>query len=160
MRKNPVVSQELGKRNEMPNWCENRVDISGEPEYVRKFMEHVGKKFDFQKIIPMPKELEDTTSPVRTEGEHANMTSGRQKELLDKYGFDNWYDWALSNWGTKWPADGAQLVVNKENYCRFMFMTAWCPPAGIYRKVKELFPDLSISWFYDEQGMQFTGYLE
>lgn len=32
----------------MPNWCENRVDISGEPEDVKKFMELVGKKFDFQ----------------------------------------------------------------------------------------------------------------
>ena len=76
----------------MPNWCENRVDISGEPEDVKKFMELVGKKFDFQKIIPMPKELEDTTSQVRTEGEHANMTPERQKELLGKYGFDNWYN--------------------------------------------------------------------
>ena len=51
----------------MPNWCENRVDISGEPEDVKKFMELVGEKFNFQKIIPMPKELKDTTSPVRTE---------------------------------------------------------------------------------------------
>lgn len=144
----------------MPNWCENRVDISGEPEDVKKFMELVGEKFEFQKIIPMPKELKDTTSSVRTEGEHANMTYGRQKKLLDKYGFDNWYDWALSNWGTKWPAQDVELVVNEENYCRFMFMTAWSPPEGIYRKVKELFPDLSISWFYDEPAMQFAGYLE
>jgi len=144
----------------MPNWCENRVDISGEPEDVKKFMELVGKKFDFQKIIPMPEELKGTTSPVRTEGEHANMTPKRRKELLDKYGFDNWHDWALSNWGTKWPADGVQLVVNEEHYCRFMFMTAWCPPEGIYRKAKGLFPDLGISWFYDEPSMQFAGYLE
>lgn len=144
----------------MPNWCENRVDISGEPEDVKKFMELIGEKFEFQKIIPMPKELEDTTSPVRTEGEHANMTPEKQKELLGKYGFDNWYDWALSNWGTKWPAQDVELVVNEENYCRFMFVTAWSPPEGIYRKVKELFPDLGISWFYDEPAMQFAGYLE
>ena len=71
----------------MPNWCKNRVDISGEPEDVKKFMELVGKQFDFQKIIPMPKELEDTTSPVRTQEERANMTPGRQRELLDKYGW-------------------------------------------------------------------------
>ena len=89
----------MGRRSEIPNWCENRVDISGKPEDVKKFMELAGKKFKFQKIIPMPKELQNTTSPVHTEVEHANMAPERQKELLDKYGFDNWYDWALSNWG-------------------------------------------------------------
>jgi len=39
-------------------------------------------------------------------------------------------------------------------------IVVWCPPEGIYRKVKELFPDLDISWFYDEPAMQFAGYLE
>ena len=144
----------------MPNWCENRVDICGKPEDIKKFMDLAGRKFDFQKIVSMPKKLQDTTSPVRTEGAHANMTTERQKQLLDKYGSDNWYDWALSNWGTKWQARNVKLVVKRKDYCRFVFMTAWSPPEGIYRKIRELFPDLSISWFYDEPGMQFAGYLE
>ena len=144
----------------MSNSCENRVDISGKPEDAKKFMELTGEKFDFQKIIPMPKELEDTEFPVFTEGGHANMTPEKQKELLDKYGSDSWYDWTLSSWGTKWPVMDVQLVVNKEDCCQFIFVTAWCPPVYIYKKLKELFPDLTISWFYNEPCMKIKGYLE
>ena len=38
-------------------------------------------------------------------------------------------------------------------------MTAWSPPYGIFDKIKEDFPDVGISWFYDEPGMEFAGYL-
>ena len=31
--------------------------------------------------------------------------------------------------------------------------------SGIYDKIKEDFPDVGISWFYDEPGMEFAGYL-
>ena len=39
------------------------------------------------------------------------------------------------------------------------FNTAWGPASGIYDKIKEDFPDVGISWFYDEPGMEFAGYL-
>jgi len=144
----------------MPNWCENRVTVSGKSEEVKRLVEFVGKEFDFQKVLPMPEELEDTTSPIRTKGENVNMTPERQKELLDKYGFDNWYDWRISNWGTKWnlqPQDVEVLV--EDDFCEFKFLTAWSPPVGICEKLRELFPDLTISWFYDEPSMESAGYL-
>lgn len=50
----------------MPNWCSNRIIIRGHDDHVRKFFltiaeddQHVGT-LDFMKIIPMPKELDDT----------------------------------------------------------------------------------------------------
>ena len=39
------------------------------------------------------------------------------------------------------------------------FETAWSPPESICHKLRELFPNVSISWFYDEPGMQVAGYL-
>ena len=39
------------------------------------------------------------------------------------------------------------------------FNTAWSPPESICHKLREMFPDVSISWFYDEEGMEVAGYL-
>ena len=32
------------------------------------------------------------------------ITSEMQKELIEKYGFYDWYDWGIENWGSKWGA--------------------------------------------------------
>ena len=46
-----------------------------------------------------------------------------------------------------------------ENYFVCHFDTAWSPPEGIIHKLREDFPDLHISCFYDEPGMELAGYL-
>jgi len=38
------------------------------------------------------------------------------------------------------------------------FSTAWSPPQGVVEKLKEKYPDLSFSCFYDEPGMEIAGY--
>ena len=58
----------------MANWCENTIDIYGDEKDFQEFYDLFketdddGKEkfvFNFTKIIPTPKELENTTSPVR-----------------------------------------------------------------------------------------------
>jgi hypothetical protein len=39
------------------------------------------------------------------------------------------------------------------------FDTAWSPPEAICHALREMFPDVSISWFFDEPGMEVAGYL-
>ena len=140
----------------MPNWCYNRVEICGEPEEMDEFRKLVKSKespFDFNKIVPMPKELEGTvkgTNHVPSE------------ELKKKYGADNWYDWSISNWGVKWNIDISeeQDVQDEGDYIQYTFDTAWGPPHEIFYAIRKKFPDLGITWFFDEPGMQFAGYLE
>ena len=38
------------------------------------------------------------------------------------------------------------------------FSTAWSPPEGIVEKLREKYPDLSFSCFYDEPGCEVAGY--
>jgi len=139
----------------MPNWCFNRVEICGEPEEMDEFRELVKSKesaFDFNKIVPMPKELVNTTKGSN------HVVS---EELIEKYGADNWYDWSVSNWGVKWNIDISeeQDVQDEGDYIQYTFDTAWGPPHEIFNAIRKKFPDLGISWFYDEPGMQFAGYL-
>ena len=45
----------------MPNWTQNDLVITGTKEAIDGVYGLLGEKFDFNKIIPMPKELQDDT---------------------------------------------------------------------------------------------------
>jgi len=76
----------------MPNWCSNKLTITGNLEPFKKWLD--GKPLTLTAIKPTPKELTEQTSPF-------NRDPAFQSELLLKYGHDNWYDWNNDNWGTK-----------------------------------------------------------
>ena len=175
----------------MPNWCANRVTVSGEVEYVEAFKEAVKghrevddasdkflKLFSFDAIIPMPDELHGIGSPVtivHTDEEieeykkkHSDsewcmgnlpITCKRSEELKNKYGSDNWYDWCNDNWTSKWDACDVYIDVDEPGYLQYRFDTPWGPPENIYYVLTAQHPNVHISWFYDEPGMQFAGYL-
>ena len=71
--------------------------------------------------------------------------------------------WRVSNWDTKW--DACDVDIKEERYEDELesftaeFDTAWSPPEAICLALRDMFPDLSISWFFDEPGMQVAGYL-
>jgi len=137
----------------MPNWCENRVTFYGSQEDIARFKKmYLKDNRFFENVIPIPEELKNTTSPNKDEQE--------AKELREKYGFSNWYDYCCSKWGVKWDIDLENSSVDVDDTEIFMnFDTAWGPPAEIYYAIINEFPDLEISWFYDEPGLQFAGYL-
>ena len=55
----------------------------------------------------------------------------------------------VDNWGTKWDMCDKFTAEIEDGWAEFGFNTAWSPPYGIYDKIKEDFPDVGISWFYD-----------
>ena len=134
-------------------------------------------EFSFNNIIPMPEELRGTSSPTNVvdtqeevdkwKEEHPKwdaMGMGRpitKKEhatLLTKHKFDNWYDWANANWDTKW--DASEVYFQDDGWMlRYEFDTAWNPPENICHVLRERFPDLQITWFFREDGMEMAGYL-
>ena len=167
----------------MPNWCANRVTVSGDEEDVQAFKEAVQgvgeneRLFSFDSIIPFPEELKDIGSPVtivHTEEEieeykkeHSDsewcignlpITCKRSEELKNKYGADNWYDWCNDNWTSKWDACDITLL-DEPDYLEYKFDTPWGPPENIYYALTVQHPNVHISWFYDEPGMQMAGYL-
>jgi len=79
----------------MPNWCENTVEVFGEEDEMNKFYEFFGgtdnleKNFTFNNIIEMPKELENTTSPVRIISQE---DYDKTQELYKKHGKKDVWD--------------------------------------------------------------------
>jgi hypothetical protein len=69
---------------------------------------------------------------------------------------DQWYDWNITNWGTKWDIEaGADRI--SPSHAHFGFNSAWAPPIDAFDKISKMFPKLSFELTYDEPGMCFEG---
>ena len=152
----------------MPNHCYNKVQLSNNAENDSKQFDELVAKFEsgtpFNEILPMPDfskiKNEDGELPVKVEhknqdGEVIFTTSEFPKSGKND---DRWYDWANAYWGTKWDACELESEIEEE-YAEFEFNTAWAPAEGIFNKIKQDYPDVAISWFYDEPGCELAGYL-
>ena len=154
----------------MPNWCENRVGIYGKEKDIKAFKEKAIKdgEFEFQNLIPIPEELLSTTKGYREglgntwitdkDGNEIEIPESKLQEWKDKYGATNWYDFCCNKWGTKWDVD-AQIEDEDSEQITLRFETAWGPAEGICDYIRENFPELNVSWFYDEPGNEIAGYL-
>ena len=148
----------------MPNWCNNRVSFYSENEQdINKLYEIFNSENVFNKILPAP----DWKNTPNDKGElpvlrEMKDTEGRvihtTYDFPDGKNDDRWYDWQISNWGTKWEIADVECDGDAYSFtCEFD--TAWSPAEGIYYAIREQYPDVDCSWFYDEPGMQVAGYL-
>ena len=165
----------------MPNWCSNRIEITGaDTRALVEFLASETSEFDFNKIVPQPKLLDNTVSGSRSfviDGQSVTLRSWYEPKTgdpkadakaarpftedelfeLNEIGYHNWYDWRLANWGTKWPASYIEAEWD-DDYARFEFQTAWSPPEPVIEALRERFEDAHITAFYDEPGMCAAGY--
>lgn len=76
-------------------------------------------------------------------------------ELQEKYGYDNWYDWRIANWGTKWNA--CESDYDKDGEC-MRFNTAWSIPYPIITKIAKDNPDAKLDGYSEEETGWFDEY--
>ncbi len=149
----------------MPNWCQNRVSFFSEnEETISKLLNIFESAQPFNQILPAP-DWKNTPNdkgelPVKREMKNPNGDVVHTTyDFPDGKNDDRWYDWNINNWGTKWEISGVECDHYEDNAFECEFETAWSPAEGIFHALRDQFPDLEISWFYDEPGMQFAGYL-
>jgi hypothetical protein len=135
----------------MPNWCENRLTLthknSKKLEKIRKAMEEGNF---FNTIIPTPKAL--LNEKLSSYSDPAN--NELRAKAKAKHGFESWYDFRKSKWGTKWEVeiDEPEIVGNE---IEVSFLSAWSPPIGIYEKLTEM--GFHVDASFVEFGMVFAG---
>jgi len=163
----------------MPNHTSNFVEIETNTgcskeqlalaELKTKLLIHKGE-FDFEGITPMPKDLAksfDVHDPFdhgdEWENDMGHLVPSDElirKRWIKEYGFDNWYDWALHNWDTKWDVD-FELDFYDVNDCILLeFNSAWGPPLAVWQKFVDRYPKGTFEVAhlqYIESGMQFCG---
>ena len=149
----------------MPNWCSNRVSFYSDDTSALEKLKNIFESDEpFNSLVPAP----DWKNTPNDKGElpvlrEMKDTEGRvihtTYDFPDGKNDDRWYDWNICNWGTKWEIDKGSCDHLDENSFECEFETAWSPPEGIYYALRQLFPDVDVSWFYDEPGMMVAGYL-
>jgi hypothetical protein len=149
----------------MPNWCQNRVSFySEDTSALEKLLNIFQSDEPFNSIVPSP-DWKTTPNdkgdlPVKRE-----MKNPDGRVVYTTYDFpdgqndDRWYDWNIQNWGTKWEVSDVECDHWDGNSFECEFETAWSPPEGIFYALRQLFPDVDVTWFYDEPGMMVAGYL-
>ena len=151
----------------MPNWCDNQITIKGPNSVIDKIEKIVKEESDdaknglLQFLHPMPKELLDIEAgPIAKTKAEKNARQARKLE----FGAENWYDWRVNNWGTKWEVcefygvDRQHLNDSPdESTISFAFSSAWSPPIGAYEQFLSDNDNCSLKAWYYESGCDFMG---
>ena len=151
----------------MPNWCNNNLKITGDEKLIAEFAKIVivqdegsSESLKIVNHYPCPKELAETVSGWAGD-EEVQAKREEQYELnRQKYGFKDWYDWSIANWGTKWSDCETQLVYQVPTELVYAFDTAWGPPIELIEKLSAKYPTLTFRIVYEELGMGFMGLQE
>ena len=114
----------------MPNWCSNTLTLSHEdPAEITRAADAFRRGELLNEFVSLP--------------------------AVEK---DNWYDWHVNNWGTKWDVGGDNYNVDISNDGSSMtvsFDSAWSPPVTWYEHMQE--QGFGITAYYYESGMCFAG---
>ena len=124
----------------MPNSCIGYLSIKCPDnvfEQIKNYVQSENSIFDFNKIIPMPDYI--YREPVGD-------------EERKRYGENNWYDWSIEHWGTKWNAEAVDASPNS-----YALDTAWSPCEPAIAELARLFPAARIVHRYEEPGWGFCG---
>ena len=156
----------------MPNHCHNRVTFYPAGDDTDKAIEDIKaikQMFEdencFGQIIPEPDWA--NTPLMSSDVKQYGQDRGKLGELPMPDGTfqstgrrdDRWYDWRLANWDTKWDCYDVEVTDDDPDCTEVEFNTAWSPPEAICNALREQYPDVKISWFYDEPGCEIAGYL-
>ena len=159
----------------MPNWCYNSLTINGSKEEISAIKTQLNQPFQRQhdqwNMETRQMELQDVTytNPVfafwnivkPTNLEAYNKQSDHSAPLEEQLMFkgDNWYDFNVRNWGTKWDVavsnndeyPETELMEESDTYLAYRFNTAWSPPLPAIETLSSQYPNVEFNLSYEEE---------
>jgi hypothetical protein len=113
-----------------------------------------------QEFIPVPKELTETMSGSYGDADKQAELEAQTEANVEKFGYGNWYDYCVGEWGTKWDVgeQGASDIHPEGKMLHTSFDSAWAPPIAAYEKLMDW--GFSVKAMYFEGGMNFAGIWE
>ncbi len=145
----------------MPNWCNNNMILEyDDPEMIRRAHEALERGEFLNEFIPVPQELKDTVSGYMGDGEEQRKLEAQTRANIEKFGYGNWYDFCVGQWGTKWDVgeQGCSDVHPEGRMLHASFDSAWAPPVNAYERLEEL--GFRVEAMFYESGMAFAGTYE
>ena len=141
----------------MPNWCNNNLTLTHEdPAMIQRAADALQRGEFLQEFCPVPEDLQIVAGRVG-DGDEQRELERKTAENIEKYGYGNWYDYCVAEWGTKWDVgcDGSTDVHPDGKMLHTYFDSAWSPPIGAYEKLEAL--GFGVNAMYYEGGMNYAG---
>ena len=155
----------------MPNWCDYNVSFHGDAEVIKELdnafkvpsdeidPDDGYKDYDLTRVLPIPEDLKITSThfDINVVQDNPEREALRQQYIVnkEKYGHPNWYDWCVSNWGTKWAPD-VNSIEGSTTSLHISGVSAWGPPGNLIAYITKQYPvEAYVS--YKEDGMCFAG---
>jgi hypothetical protein len=135
----------------MPNWCSNKLTVSGPDEDVRSF---VTKAVGHSPWSETPEKVEAAQSAQALN--FHSLVPIPDDVLAAGYEVAG-YQWELANWGSKWGACESAIVSDWDGTVGYAFDTAWSPPLQFLERVAKHWPSLTFILEYEEGGEGFKG---
>ena len=158
----------------MPNWVYNGLTIEGNPEQVDKLVEQMNTPFvnsvtsrgDLSYEIKQTKFINPIFSFRNIIGPTDLDAYQGQPDMSKPFGDfsgDDWYNFNIRNWGTKWDVAVAEDDQYSDTYMEgpvenggnkvvyYNFNTAWSRPVPAITKLSEQYPSLLFTLSYEEE---------
>ena len=145
----------------MPNWCNNNLTLEhDDPAMITRAKEALDRGEFLQEFIPVPEELKETMAGSYGDNDKQKALEAQMKSNVEKYGYSNWYDFCVGEWGTKWDVggDGQTDIHPDGRMLHTYFDSAWSPPVNAYEKLEQL--GFRVNAQFYESGMAFAGSYE
>ena len=145
----------------MPNWCDNTITLKhSDPTMIKRAHDALERGEFLNEFHPVPLDLKIVAGRVGGDEDAEQQALVLQENAnRDKYGYANWYDWCVYEWGTKWDVgDEGSATLNEDGSLTASFNSAWAPPIEAYRMLEDL--GFEIKAYYFEGGMMFAGIYE
>ena len=146
----------------MPNWCNNVVELAHEdPQMIARARDAFNRGELLQEFCPVPEDLKIVAGMVGEKGSpEQEDLEAKEKINEERYGYSNWYDYCVNEWGTKWDVGGDSAwgdpaEIQEDGRLTLSFDSAWAPPTAAYDKLLDL--GFSVRGYYYESGMCFCG---
>ena len=161
----------------MPNWVYTNMTVTGDKQSLDKFRDKAAKpyttrhtgtwtngKYDPDAISIVenkselsfwnfitPTDLDAYFGPEKKPDNYETMTLDERLAESMKFAGDNWYNWNIRNWGTKWDAN--DVTLDEGGTLCYQFSTAWSPAEGAFKAMVEQHPNLQFEFTnVEEQG--------
>jgi len=161
----------------MPNWVHTSMIVRGDKRAIDRFRKKAAKSYttrhtgvsgangeydaDAINVVewkqPLsfwnfvePKDKDAYFADKVRDDEDDEMTFEERMEYDSKFS-DNWYDWNIRNWGTKWDACECRLIEDSGRALTYEFNTAWSPAEKAFKAMVKQHPSLRFEFYNEEE---------
>ena len=146
----------------MPNWCNNTLELEHtDPAMIERARAAMIRGEFLHEFIPVPKDLSETVAGGFSDTAEQASLLEKTKANIEKYGYGNWYDFCVNEWGTKWDIGGNDYgapTITETGKMIAGFDSAWSPPTTAMEKLVAM--GFRAKLYYYEPGMCFAGIWE